>query len=63
MIRRRDGTVARRVALRARVATDRTVARSFPCSLPRGRYRVQVLARDAAGNPQRTVRSGVLVAR
>ena len=32
----------------------------FKCSFPKGTYRCRVYARDAAGNPQRTVGSGTL---
>jgi len=54
-IKRRDGSVVKRIYLGKRAVGTAFRAR-FTCWLPRGTYRYVVYARDAAGNPQ--VRAG-----
>lgn len=49
LIRRQSGTIVKRIRLGKR-ATGRNLAARFVCQLPRGNYRFDVDARDAAGN-------------
>lgn len=48
---------------RTRVSVNRTLSVPWRCTLPRGRYRFSVYAKDAAGNAQSKVSSNLLTVR